>query len=635
MTIQLELDNICLQERGGRKLMSGFSTRLEPGQLVIFAGASGSGKSTLMELLAQLPLRTGIAYSGKLILADRVGSAPNAEPQTPDLPPKQAEPIEAAANAERPAVENTEGKSVRLEELHPDSHTMSYRADRNIRIGLVFQDGALFDDLSVEDNLIFGVEHAIQKASDEELARRQVWTKQNPAILVPGKSVSTLSGGQAQKVAIERTRRYLAGIVMLDEPTVGLDPYSAQQVVRDIYELASQALVIVITHELHNFVPPKGASQRVFVLGEGADRRVTDMSGVPIDDVIRELVARSSPEEIYAEEGPFQQIVRRLKCLLLCRDSGPLPARTGGMLAAIAAACVEHQVWNFPWLSMWKSLLAPLLSGVRRLKTGVRGAKRARWPWVLQFGAGIFYKSWLSVSAMIYFAIMGALLGFTLTFFLLDNFPHQPFTLPVVLDRLASAFGKSLYEVTIPLFTAILFASRSGAAVAADLGYRVRAKQTLAMQSFGVPAESYLVPSVYLAFLSGLWVLQFVTFAASFVGATIAYLMLQPARFLNGWTYHFFRELGGSLAAVGPVSQPLTWFKLGLTALVLASYTCHHGLRSKSDSQSISAHATDAVLASTIAVVLISFLFVLNATLAAAIATFAICLLFLVVWVAR
>ena len=237
------------------------------GQLIIVAGPSGCGKSTLLELVAKLP-RDKFEYGGDIAIA-----------------------LEG----------KDEGNNDPIEETFGDlTHTVSPDA----KVGIVFQEGALIDDLTVGENLQFGKEHGKKRGKEhgkkrpfslsgwfgERWRSLREWGKglvdrifrrlsrpsedsgaggdsADPASAVERlqeevrtlshKNCTKLSGGQKRRVALVRTLRFKADVILFDEPTVGLDPRSATMVADCARELASRPddpkLVIVVTHELHYF----------------------------------------------------------------------------------------------------------------------------------------------------------------------------------------------------------------------------------------------------------------------------------------------------------------------------------------------------------------------------------------------
>jgi phospholipid/cholesterol/gamma-HCH transport system ATP-binding protein len=121
------------------------------------------------------------------------------------------------------------------------------------KIGMIFQEGALFDSLSVYDNVAFKL-HEQQVPEDDvenEVRRMLQFVNLEDAI---DKMPSELSGGMRRRVGIARALVGDPKIVMFDEPTAGLDPPTARTIcelamkLRDLEDVSS----IFVTHEMNN-----------------------------------------------------------------------------------------------------------------------------------------------------------------------------------------------------------------------------------------------------------------------------------------------------------------------------------------------------------------------------------------------
>jgi len=121
------------------------------------------------------------------------------------------------------------------------------------KIGMIFQEGALFDSLSVYDNVAFKLhEQAVPEEEVEGEVRRMLrFVNLEHAI---DKMPSELSGGMRRRVGIARALVGDPKIVMFDEPTAGLDPPTARTIcelamkLRDLEDVSS----IFVTHEMNN-----------------------------------------------------------------------------------------------------------------------------------------------------------------------------------------------------------------------------------------------------------------------------------------------------------------------------------------------------------------------------------------------
>ena len=121
------------------------------------------------------------------------------------------------------------------------------------KIGMVFQEGALFDSLSVYDNVAYRLhEQGVEESEVEKEVRRMLhFVDLEDAI---DKMPSELSGGMRRRVGIARALVGDPQIVMFDEPTAGLDPPTARTIcelaikLRDLEDVSS----IFVTHEMKN-----------------------------------------------------------------------------------------------------------------------------------------------------------------------------------------------------------------------------------------------------------------------------------------------------------------------------------------------------------------------------------------------
>ena len=121
------------------------------------------------------------------------------------------------------------------------------------KIGMVFQEGALFDSLSVYENVAYRL---IEQGVDEETIEKEVRRMLRFVDLEEAidKMPSELSGGMRRRVGIARALVGDPTIVMFDEPTAGLDPPTARTIcelaikLRDLEDVSS----IFVTHEMNN-----------------------------------------------------------------------------------------------------------------------------------------------------------------------------------------------------------------------------------------------------------------------------------------------------------------------------------------------------------------------------------------------
>ena len=188
---------------GDRQILSGIDMQLPKGKLTAIMGGSGCGKTTLLRLI------------GGQIKQDR-GSL---------------------------KVAGHEVSRFNERELY----------DMRRRMGMLFQFGALFTDLSVYDNIAFPLrEHTRLPESairDLVLLKLEAVGLRGAAQLMPAE----LSGGMARRVALARSVALDPELILFDEPFTGLDPISLSIIATLIRRLtdALGATSVMVTHDVH------------------------------------------------------------------------------------------------------------------------------------------------------------------------------------------------------------------------------------------------------------------------------------------------------------------------------------------------------------------------------------------------
>ena len=117
------------------------------------------------------------------------------------------------------------------------------------RVGIVFQHYALFPNLTVKENILFGVNRQLsEKEKDEKLTRLLDLTHLNG---LENRYPAELSGGQQQRVAIARALAINPRFLLLDEPLSALDPANRSRIGRELREIQKKAGItcIMVTHD--------------------------------------------------------------------------------------------------------------------------------------------------------------------------------------------------------------------------------------------------------------------------------------------------------------------------------------------------------------------------------------------------
>ena len=123
------------------------------------------------------------------------------------------------------------------------------KAPRDRNIAMVFQSYALYPTMTVRKNITFGLQcRKVPKAQIEQTLRKTVELLQISDLL--DRKPAALSGGQRQRVAIARALVHEPDLIILDEPTIGLDPHQILGVREHIKRLATDHTVLISSHIL-------------------------------------------------------------------------------------------------------------------------------------------------------------------------------------------------------------------------------------------------------------------------------------------------------------------------------------------------------------------------------------------------
>ena len=213
----IELDGVCTSFRG-HVVHRDLSLQVRAGQIVGLLGGSGSGKTTLLrEILGLLRPDSG---------------------------------------------------AVRLFGVDLNEPDVGLQRNLRRRLGMLFQHGALFSALSVFENIAFPLREL--RCLDEDWIRRLVHLKLAMVGLGNGHGKlmpAELSGGMVKRVALARALALEPELLLLDEPTAGLDPDRSQNFVELIGDLQRELglTVVMVTHDLNTLA---GLASHVAVLAD-------------------------------------------------------------------------------------------------------------------------------------------------------------------------------------------------------------------------------------------------------------------------------------------------------------------------------------------------------------------------------
>ncbi len=240
MYAKVSLTDVSVGYEPGRPVLHNIDLNIEPGEILSLLGPSGCGKSTLLRAIAGLqPLSSGTIEIGGVTVDG------------------------------------------------PGVHFPPHRR----RVGMVFQDGALFPHLSVSQNIEFGL-RGVNDAADRVQELLRIVELEGFADRRP----DTLSGGQRQRVALARALAPRPSVLLLDEPFSALDPGMRVQLRRDVRRILSQVGItaIVVTHDQDEaFV----LGDRVAVMRDGRVRQIgpsTELYDRPDDRWVAEFVGEAN-----------------------------------------------------------------------------------------------------------------------------------------------------------------------------------------------------------------------------------------------------------------------------------------------------------------------------------------------------
>jgi len=136
-------------------------------------------------------------------------------------------------------------------------------------MGFLFQHAALYDSLTVGENVAFPLEHHRRTMSKRE--RAELVRDLLAEVGMEGdvdKMPSDISGGMQKRVGLARALALAPEILLLDEPTAGLDPISSGEINELILKLQRerQMASVVVTHNLHS---ARTIANRLAILNEG------------------------------------------------------------------------------------------------------------------------------------------------------------------------------------------------------------------------------------------------------------------------------------------------------------------------------------------------------------------------------
>lgn len=204
---------------GSQNVLNGVSLALKRGETLAVLGRSGTGKSVLLRIVIGL--------------------------------------------------EKPDSGSVRIHGQDIAGLALDQLGEIRKKMGFLFQHAALYDSLTVEENVAFPLRHYKKKMSKAEQADRvrQLLAEVGMEDAV-AKMPADISGGMQKRVGLARALALEPDILLLDEPTAGLDPISSGEIDDLVLKLQEEHHMasVVVTHDLHS---AKTIADRLALLNEG------------------------------------------------------------------------------------------------------------------------------------------------------------------------------------------------------------------------------------------------------------------------------------------------------------------------------------------------------------------------------
>lgn len=204
---------------GSNHVLTDFNLEIEKGESVVVLGKSGSGKSVLIKCIIGLlaPDQGIIEMFGKNI---------------PDLSDDELDKVRA-------------------------------------KVGFLFQSNALYDSMTVRENLEFPLRRHWLEVSQEEVNTMLMEALEDVGLAHTADMMpSELSGGMRKRIALARTLILKPEIILYDEPTTGLDPMTAKEIINLIIEIQKKynSTSLIISHDM---TCVRMAGNRVVILLDG------------------------------------------------------------------------------------------------------------------------------------------------------------------------------------------------------------------------------------------------------------------------------------------------------------------------------------------------------------------------------
>jgi ABC-type multidrug transport system ATPase subunit/ABC-type transporter Mla maintaining outer membrane lipid asymmetry permease subunit MlaE len=426
----LQIRDLCITPKNAPALLKDVQLDLNRGEVVVLTGPSGCGKSTLIKILAGVIAATDTDW--------RVTGNARFD----------GDPFDLAQS--RPTIG-----------------------------GMVFQNFALFDDLTAGQNVKIAFDHGDAKVDAYAEQVQNLFRGIDPDAVV-----RDCSGGQQQRIAIARTLVADKPVLFMDEPNSGLDIRAARDLARIIRELSDELgiAIVVVAHHLDAFLQ---VADRLLVI-EPAEGRVLDLG---------------KPEDV--REGAAAGV----------HDARSIVTPDDGTPSILVAANDKANAWN----------------------------RSAKWP--IRYFLYYMWLLCFSPSVLLFVGLGGILVGFVSTAFIFQYFPYREFLIPVIQNDALAGIGYVQFRLLIPLVVSILIATRNGAIVSADIGNRLYSSQLRAMDNLQIPHRWYIGGNTTLSLILGSLILSLAAMAICAWFSMQTWHALFPEQSVYFWREHYFREI--------------------------------------------------------------------------------------------
>ncbi len=241
---------------GSKKVLDGLDLDVPRGETVVIMGRSGSGKSVLLKLIAGLiPVDAGeIWFNG-----------------------------------------------TEISKLNTKKMNLLRQ-----KIGMLFQSAALFDSMTVAENVAFMLDQHTNYTKQEMLKIVEEKLELVDLEGVQHLRPAELSGGMRKRVGLARALAFDPDVILYDEPTTGLDPVTCteiNQLISDLHERL-QVTSIVVTHDMHSAF---SVGTLMVMIHEGRQLAYgTPDEIINIDDpILQQFVLFGAPDQILKMENPI------------------------------------------------------------------------------------------------------------------------------------------------------------------------------------------------------------------------------------------------------------------------------------------------------------------------------------------